>query len=41
MKDAYKIIKHFNKDMKESGTSQYKVPKMEIDLFKNPRMIRR
>ena len=41
MKEAYKIIKHFLKDMEETGTSQYKVPKMEIDLFKNPRMIRR
>ena len=41
MKEAYKIVKHFIKDMKESGTSQYLPPKMEMDLFKNPRMIRR
>ena len=41
MKEAYKIVKHFIKDMKESGTSQYIAPKMELDLFKNPRMIRR
>ena len=39
--DAYKIVKTFLKDMKISGTSAYLPPKMEMDLFKNPRMIRR
>jgi len=41
MKEAYKIVKVFLKDMEETGTSNYKPPKMEMDLFKNPRMIRR
>jgi hypothetical protein len=41
MKDAYKIVKHFVKDMKKTGTSEYDVPKQEMDLFKNPRLMRR
>ena len=41
MKDAYKIVKRFDKEIKNSGTSDYRPPKMEMDLFKNPRMIRR
>jgi hypothetical protein len=41
MKDAYKIVKHFVKDVKDTGTSDYKPPKQEMTLFKNPRMIRR
>ena len=41
MKEAYKIVKNFSKDMKDTGTSAYLPPKMEMDLFKNPRMIRR
>jgi len=41
MKEAYKIVKRFDKEIKSSGTSDYKPPKMEMDLFKNPRMIRR
>ena len=41
MKEAYKIVNNFLKDMKETGTSAYLPPKMEMDLFKNPRMIRR
>ena len=41
MKEAYKIVKNFLKDMEETGTSAYLPPKMEMDLFKNPRMIRR
>lgn len=41
MKDAYKIVKHFVKDMKKTGTSDYEVPKQEMDLFKNPRLMRR
>jgi hypothetical protein len=41
MKDAEKMIKELFKKMKKSGTSDYKPPKQEIDLFKNPRMMRR
>jgi len=41
MKDAYKIVKHFVKDVKDTGTSEYEPPKQEMTLFKNPRMIRR
>ena len=41
MKEAYKIVKRFDKEIKNSGTSDYRPPKMEMDLFKNPRMIRR
>lgn len=41
MKDAYKIVKHFTKEMKKTGTSDYEVPKQEMDLFKNPRLMRR
>ena len=41
MKDAYKIVKHFVKDVKDTGTSDYKPPKQEMTLFKNPRMMRR
>ncbi len=41
MKDAYKIVKHFVKDMETTGTSDYPVPKSELTLFKNPRMMRR
>ena len=41
MKDAYKIIKKFANEMKDTGTSEYKPPKQELDLFKNPRMMRR
>jgi hypothetical protein len=41
MKDAYKIVKNFSKEMKDTGTTEYKPPKMEMDLFKNPRLMRR
>ena len=41
MKDAYKIVKHFVKDVEDTGTSDYEPPKQEMTLFKNPRMIRR
>ncbi len=41
MKDAYKIVKYFIKDMKKTGTSDYEVPKQEMDLYKNPRLMRR
>lgn len=41
MKDAEKMIKKLYKKMKKTATSDYKPPKQEIDLFKNPRMMRR
>jgi hypothetical protein len=41
MKDAYKIVKDFIKDIRDTGTTDYKPPKMEMDLFKNPRLMRR
>ena len=41
MKDAKKIIKKFYKQMKTTGTTEYKPPKPELDLFKNPRMMRK
>ena len=41
MDDARKIIKRLFKKMKSTGTSDYKPPKTEIDLFRNPRMMRR
>jgi hypothetical protein len=41
MKGTLKVIKYFFKNALETGTSEYKIPKNELDLFKNPRMIRR
>lgn len=41
MNDASKLVKRLYKKMKSTGTSQYKPPKQELDLFKNPRMMRR
>ncbi len=41
MKGAEKMIKQLYKKMKKSGTTEYKPPKQEIDLFRNPRMMRR
>ena len=41
MKDAQKLVKKFFKEMKETGTTKYKPPKTELDLFRNPRMMRR
>jgi hypothetical protein len=41
MHDSEKLIKRLYKKMKKTGTSDYKPPKQEIDLFKNPRMMRR
>ena len=41
MKSAEKMIKELYKKMKKTATSDYKPPKQEIDLFKNPRMMRR
>jgi len=41
MDGAKKIIKRLYKKMKSTGTSDYKPPKNEMDLFRNPRMMRR
>jgi len=41
MDDAVKIVKKLYKKMKNTGTSIYKPPKQELDLFRNPRMMRR
>jgi len=41
MHDAEKLIKKLYKKMKKTATSDYKSPKQELDLFKNPRMMRR
>ncbi|HUW89425.1 MAG TPA: hypothetical protein VMV43_02790 [Candidatus Nanopelagicaceae bacterium] len=41
MDGAKKIIKRLYKKMKSTGTSDYKPPKNEMDLFCNPRMMRR
>lgn len=41
MHDAEKVIKRLYKKMKRTATSDYKPPKTELDLFKNPRMMRK
>ncbi len=41
MNEARKIVKRLFKKMKSTGTSDYKPPKTELDLFRNPRMMRR
>lgn len=41
MDEAKKIVKRLYKKMKATGTSDYKAPKTEMDLFRNPRMMRR
>ena len=41
MKDIYKSLKKYYKNMRKTGTTDFKPPKFELDLFKNPRMIRR
>jgi len=41
MDGAKKIIKRLYKKMKSTGTTDYKIPKTELDLFRNPRMMRR
>ncbi|MBN1469357.1 MAG: hypothetical protein JW924_11580 [Fusobacteriaceae bacterium] len=35
------MIKELYKKMEKTGTSDYKIPKAEMDLFRNPRMMRR
>lgn len=41
MRDSEKLIKKLYKMMKNTGSSKYKPPKQELDLFRNPRMMRR
>lgn len=41
MDDAAKYVKKLYKQMKNTGTTEYKPPKQELDLFRNPRMMRR
>jgi hypothetical protein len=41
MNESQKIIKRLYKKMKNTGSSPYKPPKQELDLFRNPRMMRR
>ncbi len=41
MQDCEDMIDALYKDMKNTGTSDYKIPKSENDLFRNPRMMRR
>jgi len=41
MDEARKVVKRLYKKMKNTGTSDYKPPKTEMDLFRNPRMMRR
>jgi len=41
MNDAEKLVKRLYKKMKSTGSSAYKPPKQELDLFRNPRMMRR
>jgi hypothetical protein len=41
MKDIKKVVKSYLKPLKATGTSDYLPPKFELDLFKNPRMIKR
>lgn len=41
MDESKKIVKRLFKKMKSTGTSDYKPPKTEMDLFRNPRMMRR
>lgn len=41
MKDVEKIVKKRYKLMKKTGTSDYKPSYKEMDLFKNPRMVRK
>ena len=41
MKDSEKIVKKLYKQMRKSATSDYKPPRTELMLFRNPRMMRR
>ena len=41
MKESTKMIKKLYKQMQKTGTTDYRMPKTEVDLFRNPRMMRR
>jgi len=41
MQDTEDMIEKLYEDMKKTGTSDYRIPKAENDLFRNPRMMRR
>jgi len=41
MKGSTKMIKKLYKQMQKTGTTDYRMPKTEVDLFRNPRMMRR
>ena len=41
MKDAEKLVEALYKPMKETGSTTFKPPRYELDLFKNPRMMRK
>jgi hypothetical protein len=41
MDESIKLVKRLYKKMKNTGTTMYKPPKQELDLFRNPRMMRR
>ena len=41
MKEAEKMVKKFYKKMRKTATSDYKPPRTELTLFRNPRMMRR
>jgi len=41
MNDIKKFVKKHLKTLRDTGTSDYLPPKFELDLFKNPRMIKR
>lgn len=41
MDDVEDMIERLYEAMEKTGTSDYKIPKQEMDLFKNPRMMRR
>ena len=41
MREAEKMVKKFYKQMQRTATTDYKIPKQELDLFRNPRMMRR
>ncbi|MHA1805689.1 MAG: hypothetical protein ACTSU4_14330 [Promethearchaeota archaeon] len=41
VKEIYKMVKKHVSKMETTGTSDYKPPKPELDLFLNPRMVRK
>jgi len=41
MRECEKMVKRLYKKMKPTATSDYKIPKQELDLFRNPRMMRK